>query len=91
MHHTDAPYIGLAAVLAMEPEVLLLDEPTNAVDEPTTERLVEILLGLPQAMIVVSHDPHFRRKIATRTLRLDEGRLSVPDPTCTHAKAAVGT
>ena len=77
--------VTLAAVLAMDPKVLLLDEPTNAVDEPTTERLVEILLGLPQAMIVVSHDPHFRRRIGTRTLRLSDGRLETPHPKCRHA------
>lgn len=76
--------VTLAAVLAMEPEVLLLDEPTNAVDEPTTERLIEVLQGIPQAMIVISHDPHFRRAIATRTVRMVDGRLEHPHPKCTH-------
>ncbi|WP_420408164.1 energy-coupling factor ABC transporter ATP-binding protein [Hoeflea sp.] len=77
--------VTLAAVLAMEPDVLLLDEPTNALDEENEARLTEILLSLPQAMIVVSHDPHFRMKIATRSLRLSEGRLAEPEPTCRHA------
>lgn len=77
--------VTLAAVLAMDPDVLLLDEPSNALDEPTTDRLVEILTGLPQAMIVISHDPHFRRKVATRTLRLTDGHLAEPQPRCQHA------
>jgi cobalt/nickel transport system ATP-binding protein len=77
--------ISLAGVLAMAPDVLLLDEPTNALDEETTARLTEILLGLPQAMLVVSHDPHFRRRVATGTLRLHNGVLAPPDPTYAHA------
>lgn len=79
--------VSLASVLAMDPEVLLLDEPTNALDEEATARMVEVLMGLPQAMIVVSHDPHFRRKVVTRTLRLKDGRLEVPEPACRHAAA----
>ena len=82
--------VTLAAVLAMEPEVLLLDEPTNAVDEPTTERLTEILLSLPQAMIVISHDPHFRHRIATRTVRMNGGVLEEPKPKCSHGQEEAG-
>ena len=67
--------VTLAAVLAMEPEVLLLDEPTNGLDEPTCARVIEILNGLPQAMIIVSHDPHFRRQVETRSVRLVSGRI----------------
>ena len=81
--------VTLACTLAMRPEVLLLDEPSNALDEAATERLVTILNGLEQAMIVVSHDPHFRRRIATRTLRLADGRLDSPaPPRCRHAAEA---
>ncbi len=77
--------VTLAATLAMEPDVLLLDEPTNALDEDNTARLTDILLSLPQAMVLVSHDPHFRAKIGTRTLRLSHGKLAAPDLACKHA------
>ncbi|WP_137702506.1 energy-coupling factor ABC transporter ATP-binding protein [Marimonas lutisalis] len=77
--------VTLAAVLAMSPQVLLLDEPTNALDEENEARLVEILEGLPQAMVIVSHDPHFRSRLATRTLRMQDGVLSDPAPKCRHA------
>ncbi|WP_166416675.1 energy-coupling factor ABC transporter ATP-binding protein [Cochlodiniinecator piscidefendens] len=80
--------VTLASVLAMSPQVLLLDEPTNALDEENEARLIEILQTLPQAMVVVSHDPHFRRKIATRSLKLQDGLLVAPEPSCRHAEAA---
>lgn len=67
--------VSLATVLAMEPEVLLLDEPTNALDEVSKDRFTEILLQLPQTMVIISHDPHFRRRVASRILRLEQGRL----------------
>lgn len=79
--------VTLAAVLAMQPRVLLLDEPTNALDEENEARLVDILLSLPQAMIVVSHDARFRHKIVTRTLRLTDGRLVASGP-AQHRAAA---
>ncbi|MGE5505682.1 MAG: energy-coupling factor ABC transporter ATP-binding protein [Actinomycetota bacterium] len=67
--------VSLAAVLAMAPEVLLLDEPTNALDQATRARLLDILAGLPQAMVIVSHDQGVVDRLATRRVRLDNGRL----------------
>ena len=68
--------VSLAAVLAMEPEALLLDEPTNALDEATRRRLLDILAGLPQAMVIVSHDREVAERLATRTVRLEDGVLA---------------
>ncbi|OAN52972.1 energy-coupling factor ABC transporter ATP-binding protein [Paramagnetospirillum marisnigri] len=67
--------VSLAAVLAMRPRALLLDEPTNALDEATRERLLAILDSLPLAMVVVSHDGEVRERLATRQVRLVNGRL----------------
>ncbi len=67
--------VALATVLAMEPTVLLLDEPTNGLDEATEERLIGHLAGLDQAMVIVSHDRRFLERLATRAVRLAEGRL----------------
>jgi len=66
--------VSIAAVLAMEPQVLLLDEPTTGLDGAAYERLCALLEGLPQAMIVVSHDAGFLARIATRGLVLKDGR-----------------
>lgn len=68
--------VTLATVLAMEPEVLILDEPTNALDPDNYARLTEILKGLDQAILLVSHDPEFRQEIAPGGYRLSEGRLA---------------
>ncbi len=67
--------VALASVLAMRPEALLLDEPTNGLDDATAERLTGILMALPQAMAIVSHDRAFLDRIATRAVRLEGGRL----------------
>ncbi|MFY0662807.1 MAG: ABC transporter ATP-binding protein [Shimia sp.] len=67
--------VTLATVLAMEPEALLLDEPTNALDTKNEARLLEILQGLPQAILLVSHNPAFRAALAPNTLELQDGKL----------------
>jgi cobalt/nickel transport system ATP-binding protein len=66
---------ALATVLAMQPDVLLLDEPTNSLDDQAVQRLLEILLRLPQAMILVSHDREFREKLTDQVFLLKEWHL----------------
>jgi cobalt/nickel transport system ATP-binding protein len=68
--------VSLATVLAMEPEVLLLDEPTAGLDEVSEARIAGILDGLDQAMIIVSHDRDFLRKLVHSMSALADGRLS---------------
>ncbi len=60
----------MATILAMKPEVLLLDEPTTGLDETHEARLTEILAGLPQSMLIVSHNQPFIERIGTRSLGL---------------------
>ncbi|MDE9451663.1 ABC transporter ATP-binding protein [Aliiroseovarius sp. Z3] len=68
--------VTLATVLAMEPEVLILDEPTNALDPDNYARLVAILKGLDQAILLVSHDSDFRAEIAPEGYRLENRVLT---------------
>ena len=67
--------VTLATVLAMKPEALLLDEPTNALDNRNEARILEILRGLPQAILLVSHAPSFRQALAPDTLEIRNGLL----------------
>jgi cobalt/nickel transport system ATP-binding protein len=68
--------VALAAVLAMEPQVLLLDEPTNALDQATRARLLDILAGLEQAMVIVSHDEEVIRRLCRREVVLGRSGLA---------------
>ncbi len=65
----------LARALVAEPDLLLLDEPTNHLDIPAIERLEEILLAQGSALLFVTHDRAFLRRLATRIVELDRGRL----------------
>ncbi|GAC1451844.1 MAG: ATP-binding cassette domain-containing protein [Steroidobacteraceae bacterium] len=65
---------ALALAFALQPELLLLDEPTNHLDIEAIERLEELLLKVPAA-IVITHDRAFLDSVTTRIIELDRGVL----------------
>jgi ATP-binding cassette subfamily F protein uup len=65
----------LARSLVAEPDVLLLDEPTNHLDIDAIRWLEDFLLRWPTTLIFVTHDRAFLRRLATRIIELDRGRL----------------
>ena len=71
--------LAIARALALDPSLLLLDEPTSALDPIATGRVEESLLRLRQetglTMIWVSHSIEQARRIGSRVLLLDEGRV----------------
>ena len=81
----DAPYDSLsggqkrrvlfARAVAEDPDLLLLDEPTNHLDIPAIQWLEGIVSRLNCAVMFVSHDRAFVRRIATRIFELDRGRV----------------
>lgn len=66
----------LARALASGPELLLLDEPTNHLDIASVEWLETFLAESNLALFFVSHDRTFLKKLATRIVELDRGRLT---------------
>ncbi len=65
----------LARALAGDPDLLLLDEPTNHLDIESIAWLEEFLLGWRGALVFITHDRGFLRRLATRIVELDRGRL----------------
>ncbi len=66
----------LAKAVAGKPDVLLLDEPTNHLDIDSIGWLEEFLLRCGGSLLFVTHDRALLRKVATRILELDRGRLT---------------
>src|ERR1700761_7184230 len=65
---------ALALALTLQPDLLILDEPTNHLDIEGIERLEELLLKVPAA-IVITHDRAFLDRITSRIIELDRGIL----------------
>ncbi len=66
----------LAKGLVSEPNILLLDEPTNHLDIEAINWLEEFLLGFGETILFVTHDRMFLRKLTSRIVELDRGKLT---------------
>ena len=71
----------IATVLTMDPEILVLDEPSAGLDPRARRNLIALLRGLPQTMLVASHDMRLVWDLCLRTVILDGGRLVADGPT----------
>ncbi len=67
--------VALAKALVIEPQLLLLDEPTNHLDLETIEWLESQLFDYRGALLFITHDRALARRLATRVIELDRGRL----------------
>ena len=68
--------VMLARALVAQPDLLLIDEPTNHLDIEAISWLETFVAGYPGAVVFVTHDRSFLRKLATRIVDLDRGRLT---------------
>lgn len=66
--------LALAGVLAVEPEVIVADEPTTLLDLGNARRIGDLLLGLPQQLVLVTHDLELAAR-CDRALLIRDGRV----------------
>jgi glutamate/aspartate transport system ATP-binding protein len=70
--------VAIARALAMDPICMLFDEPTSALDPEMVNEVLDVMVGLAQegmTMMVVTHEMGFARKVASRVIFMDEGRI----------------
>lgn len=71
--------LALAGVLAVEPAVVVADEPTTLLDLANTRRVADLLFGLDQQLVLVTHDLDLARR-CDRVLVVEDARVRYDGP-----------
>lgn len=66
--------LAIATVLATGPQILVTDEPTTLLDLRNTRLIGDLLLSLPQQVVIVTHNLELAER-ADRTLVVEQGRV----------------
>lgn len=66
--------LAVAAVLAVEPAILVADEPTTLLDLRNGRAIGDLLFGLEQQLLLITHDLDLAAR-ADRTLVIDRARV----------------
>ena len=74
--------VALARALLRDAPILLLDEPTTNLDPASAAEVAAALADAPRdrTLIVITHDDALAARVADRIVRLEAGRLLVPEP-----------
>lgn len=70
--------VAIARALAVKPDLVLFDEPTSALDPELRQEVLMVMQDLAEegmTMVIVTHEMSFARRVGTRLLFMDEGRL----------------
>jgi zinc/manganese transport system ATP-binding protein len=80
--------ILIARALMVRPKILILDEPLSGVDSESQATITELLLKINReegkAVFFSSHDLRMVRRVASKVLRVDGGRLAWEESTMTE-------
>ncbi|MHA1548348.1 MAG: energy-coupling factor ABC transporter ATP-binding protein [Alphaproteobacteria bacterium] len=76
LSHGQKHLVCLMSVLAMEPQLIVFDEPYTSLDIPTAARMRQILYGLQQHLVLISHNLADFDEF-DEMIWLDDGRLEV--------------
>lgn len=71
--------LALAGVLAVEPAIVVADEPTTLLDLANTRRIADLLLGLEQQLLLVTHDLELARR-CDRVLVVGDAAVAFDGP-----------
>ena len=72
--------VAIARALAVRPKLMLFDEPTSALDPELRQEVLHVMQALAEegmTMVVVTHEMSFARKVGTRLLFMESGRIAV--------------
>ncbi|GGD17304.1 energy-coupling factor ABC transporter ATP-binding protein [Nocardioides daphniae] len=83
--------LAIAGVLACEPDVLVADEPTTLLDLANSRMIGDLLMSLPQQVVVCTHDLDLAVR-CERALVVSDGRVVFDGPAAeavAHYRASV--
>ncbi|MBK6905955.1 MAG: amino acid ABC transporter ATP-binding protein [Rhodocyclaceae bacterium] len=74
--------VAIARALSMNPICMLFDEPTSALDPEMVNEVLDVMVQLAKegmTMMCVTHEMGFARKVASRVIFMDHGRIVEDD------------
>jgi len=71
--------VAIARALAIRPKLMLFDEPTSALDPELRHEVLLVMQALAEdgmTMVVVTHETAFARKVGTRLIFMEGGKIT---------------